>query len=140
MLQQDARAFRAAYAEQRAIDGHGSGGEAELLALPYLQGGPQARNWQVRAATFDSFLDQVLHPLAKRLARPLRVCDLGAGNGWLCYRMSLIGHQPVAIDPRIDRVDGLGAAAAYQAHLPHMFLRISASFEAMPLRDRGYDL
>ena len=139
-MQPDARAFRAAYAEQRAIDGHGAGGEAELLALPYLQSGPLARNWQVRAATFDSFLEQVLHPLAKRLARPLRIVDLGAGNGWLCYRVSLLGHYAVAIDPRIDHVDGLGAAAAYQTHLPRMFERISASFEAIPLNDRQYDL
>jgi SAM-dependent methyltransferase len=129
-----------AYAEQRASEGRGAGGEAELLALPYLDTGPQTRNWQVRARTFDHFLTHVLHPLALRHARPLRVADLGAGNGWLCYRLARLGHDAVAIDSRTDDVDGLGAAAPYKDHLFRMFRRISASFDALPLHDRSYDL
>ncbi|MEX2283325.1 MAG: class I SAM-dependent methyltransferase [Gemmatimonadota bacterium] len=140
MQQETARAFRAAYAEQRASEGRGAGGEAELLALPYLETGPQAKNWQVRARTFDHFVTQVLQPLAITRARPLRIADLGAGNGWLCYRLARLGHDPVAIDPRTDAVDGLGAAASYKDHLFRMFRRISASFDALPLHDRSYDL
>jgi SAM-dependent methyltransferase len=140
MPQESARAFRTAYAEQRAREGRGAGGDAELLALPYLDTGPQAKNWQVRARTFEHFMTHVLQPLARRRARPLCVADLGAGNGWLCYRLATLGHDAVAIDSRTDDVDGLGAAESYKDHLFRMFRRISASFDALPLIDRSYDL
>ena len=65
---------------------------------------------------------------------------LGAGNGWLCYRASLLGHDATAMDVRDDAVDGLGAAAGYDPHLPKPFGRVVASFEAIPAPDGAYDL
>jgi SAM-dependent methyltransferase len=41
---------------------------------------------------------------------------------------------------RDDRVDGLGAAEGYAAHLPRPFGRVAASFEALPVRDAAYDV
>jgi SAM-dependent methyltransferase len=72
--------------------------------------------------------------------RTLRVADLGAGNGWLCYRMTLRGYASIAIDVRDDTADGLGAASAYGEHLPVLFPRIVGSFEAVPLADRSCDI
>ncbi|HEX7120123.1 MAG TPA: class I SAM-dependent methyltransferase [Longimicrobiales bacterium] len=134
------RRFRAAYAAHRAAEGRGAGGDAERLALPYLRSGPQARMWAVRARTFDRFVSAVLAPHARRLGRPVNVLDLGAGNGWLCWRVRRLGHAATAVDLRDDAVDGLGAAAAYRAHLPALFPRVAASFEALPLADRTYDI
>lgn len=114
---------------------------SELLALPYLRSGPLAREWSVRARTYDRFLARVVGPLAGNAAsRPLAVLDLGAGNGWLCYRMAREGHQPLALDWRRDQVDGLGAAAPYRTALPAMFPRVAASFQALPLRNKRFDL
>ncbi|HUL01857.1 MAG TPA: class I SAM-dependent methyltransferase [Gemmatimonadales bacterium] len=124
--------FRAAYADQRKAEGRGSGGEAELLALPYLRTGPLARQWAVRARSYERFLHAIVEPLARAVARPLTVLDLGAGNGWLCYRLALLGHRAVALDWRSDAVDGLGAAPAT---LP----RLAASFDALPLK-RAFDV
>ncbi|MFW6201425.1 MAG: class I SAM-dependent methyltransferase, partial [Gemmatimonadota bacterium] len=136
------RRFREAYAEQRAAEGRGDGGEAELLALPYISRGPRAAQWRIRARTFDRFVRSVLAPLARRRApRPLRVLDLGAGNGWLCHRVARHGHRAAAVDLRDDEVDGLGAAVGYSAHLgARMFDRIAASFEALPLADDSFDV
>jgi len=67
------------------------------------------------------------------------VLDLGAGNGWLCYRLALQGHWCVALDWRRDAVDGLGAAAAYRDHLPASFPRVAASFDGIPLA-RAFDI
>jgi SAM-dependent methyltransferase len=132
--------FRAAYADRREVEGRGSGGVAELLALPYLRGGPLARQWAVRARSYARLLDAVVAPLARTVGpRPLSILDLGAGNGWLCYRLTLRGHRCLALDWRRDAVDGLGAGAAYAGHLPTAFLRVAASFEAIPL-ERGFDL
>lgn len=132
--------FRAEYGAHRAAEGRGSGGTAELLALPYLFTGPQAGQWRIRSRTYDAFAERVLAPMAREAGRPLRILDLGAGNGWLCYRTALLGHAPTAVDVRDDAVDGLGAAAGYDAHLPKPFERAAASFDALPVRDGAYDV
>jgi SAM-dependent methyltransferase len=136
----EARAFRVAYAEHRAREGRGPLAAAELLALPYLDRGPFAREWQVRARSFDAFVREVLEPLARLRGGRLRVLDLGAGNGWISYRMVQRGHRAVALDVRTDSVDGLGAATAYRPHLPALFARVAASFERIPFAACAFDL
>lgn len=133
------RRFREAYGRHRAAEGRAAD-EAELLSLPYLRTGPLAPQWAVRARTLEVFLDAVVRPLALHLGRPLRVLDLGAGNGWLSFRLARLGHRPVALDLRVDSVDGLGAARAYGRHLPSMFPRIAGSFDALPLKGRVCDV
>ena len=129
-----------AYAGLRAREGRGSGGEAELRALPYVSQGPLAKQWTVRARTFDAFVSHVVGPLERDRHRALRILDLGAGNGWLSARMISRGHFAVALDVRTDDVDGLGAAGAYQRILPRMFSRVAASFETLPIGERIFDL
>jgi SAM-dependent methyltransferase len=132
--------FGEAYALVRASEGRGSGGEAELLGLPYVSAGPLAKQWQVRARTFDEFLTRVVQPLERRSERSLRVLDLGAGNGWLSARLTRRGHLSVAVDLRTDAVDGLAAAGPFRRSLPRMFPRVAASFELLPFRTRPFDL
>lgn len=135
-----ARRFREAYGQHRAAEGraHHVG---ELLALPYIARGPLARQWRVRARTFEGFVAIVLEPRAAEVApRPLRVVDLGAGNGWLCYRVAQRGHHGVAIDTRTDAIDGLAAAAAYGRKLRQLFGRVAASFDAVPLASQCCDI
>lgn len=132
--------FARHYAAHRAAEGRGSGGTAELLALPYLRAGPQAPQWAVRARTFDRFVAAVLEPAAREAGRPLRLLDLGAGNGWLSRRVVELGHEALALDIRDDDVDGLGAAAACLRERPGAFRRVVASFDALPLRAASWDL
>jgi len=133
--------FRAEYAAHRAAEGRGHT-PAELALLPYLTTGPLARQWRVRARTYDAFVRRVLEPLARARGRPLDLLDLGAGNGWLCSRAARAGHHPVALDIRSDEVDGLGAARWYlEAESGgKRFGRVAASFEALPLADAGFDV
>ena len=131
--------FRAAYGEHRASEGRDHHG-AELLALPYLTTGPLADQWQVRARSFDAFVRRVLRPAARAHRRPLRLLDLGAGNGWLCHRAALLGHEAVALDVRDDDVDGLGAATSYLREAAGRFHRVAASFDALPLRAASVDV
>ncbi len=134
------RRFREAYGQQRATEGRRTSAP-ELLALPYVERGALARQWQVRARTFARFLDVVLEPRAREVApRPVRVADLGAGNGWLCYRLALRGHVGLALDLRTDAIDGLGAAAPYAQHLTAPFARVAASFEEVPLATHSCDV
>jgi len=131
--------FRDAYGAHRAADGHGHSG-GDLLALPYLPSGPLAREWAVRCRTYEAFVRRVLRPAAAQAGRPLDVLDLGAGNGWLCWRAGLEGHRALATDVRDDAVDGLGAADGYLRERPGLFGRAAASFDALPLRDRRFDV
>ena len=123
-------AFRRDYGAHRAAEGRGHDG-AELLRLPYLRSGPLARQWAVRARTFDSFLRHVLRPTAAIAGRPLRILDLGAGSGWLSCRLACEGHSCTAIDVRDDAVDGLGAATPLLRKA--RFECLVASFDDLPL-------
>ena len=136
MTDERLKRFRSAYAEHRAAEGRGSGGAAEVMALPYLRTGPHARGWRVRACTFDRFVESVMKPAVRAAGRPLRVLDAGAGNGWLCNRIAGMGHEAVALDVRTDDVDGLGAARGCES----AFARVAAAFEALPVRDGTFDM
>jgi SAM-dependent methyltransferase len=127
--------FRAEYARHRATEGHGLSGAA-LRSLPYLKTGPLVRQWAVRARSFDAFVDHVLHPAG----RPVTLLDLGAGNGWLCYRVTRMGHKAVALDLRDDDVDGLGAAQELLSDAPGMFECVTASFDDIPLDSGRFDI
>ena len=130
--------FAREYARSRADEGRGYGSEV-LLQLPYLKSGPHARQWAVRARTFDAFMAKVLRPAAAQSRRPLTVLDLGAGNGWLSYRVALEGHCAIALDIRDDDVDGLGAARPFLARAPLMQC-IVAPFDAIPLESQSAEV
>jgi len=139
MLDATLSAFAEAYAQHREAEGRRLS-EAELLALPWLREGPQAGQWAVRARTFEAFAARVLEPMARGVSRPLTVLDLGAGNGWLAYRVASAGHRAIALDIRADDVDGLGAADPFVARRPGSIERLVASFDAIPLADGASDL
>lgn len=125
--------WAAAYETLRAREGRGD--PEDLAALPYPTQGPLAAQWAIRARTYERFLGAVVRPLARRRG-DLRVLDLGAGNGWLCHRLRELGHEAVAVDVRLDGVDGLGAARVFPAPVR----RLAASFEELPLRSRTFDV
>jgi SAM-dependent methyltransferase len=127
------------YANQRATEGYGYSGAA-LRALPYLRSGPFARQWAVRARSFEALARHVLGPRAQTRGRPLDMLDLGAGNGWLCHRVAGMGHRAIALDMRHDAVDGLGAAAGYLRDTPGLFERIVAYFDALPFGANCFDI
>ena len=131
--------FAADYAAHRQAEGRGYTGEA-LLALPYVRTGALARQWAVRTRSYQAFMAQVIRPAAAASARPLEVLDLGAGNGWLSYRIALAGHRATALDLRGDGVDGLGAAAAFLARAGGRMRALVAPFEAIPAPDASFDL
>jgi SAM-dependent methyltransferase len=132
------RQFRDAYGEHRAAEGRALDA-ASLRELPYLSNGPFARQWAVRACTYDAFVRRVLTPASKVLDRALGILDLGAGNGWLSWRASLAGHDAIALDIRDDDVDGLRAGDSYLG-TESSFARVAGSFEALPIDGDSVDL
>jgi SAM-dependent methyltransferase len=135
----DLAGFAAEYARHRAAEGRGHAGD-ELLALPYLRTGPLARQWGVRVRSFETLMRDVVQPLTVQRGRPLTVLDLGAGNGWLSWRLAREGHAAIALDIREDDVDGLGAAHALAARSAGRMRLCPASFDAIPLAAESVDL
>ena len=127
--------FRHDYAAHRAREGRAHSG-AELASLPYLGSGPLAREWAVRARSFEALVARLVAPMAR--GRALDVLDLGAGNGWLSYRLALRGHRCTAVDVRDDGVDGLGAAQELRRIV--RFETLVASFDRLPLPDASADI
>jgi SAM-dependent methyltransferase len=130
--------FATDYAAHRKAEGRDHAGE-DLFALPYLQTGPLARQWAVRARSYDALMARVIRPLAAAAGRPLRIIDLGAGNGWLSYRLVAAGHAAVALDFRDDGIDGLGAAQPLAEHSGGRMERLVAVFEDIPLPSASFD-
>lgn len=134
------RRFREAYAGHRAAEGRALTADA-ARRLPYVDQGPLAAEWAVRARTFERFLSAVLRPSAASVApRPLELLDLGAGNGWLCHRARALGHRATALDIRTDAVDGLGAAALFTEGNGRLFSRVAADFGQLPFAPHSFDL
>ena len=133
--------FLAAYEFIRAAEARGSNDPAYYLALPFKDiTGKLSEQWFIRAHTFRHLERHLVTPLAARQFRPLRILDLGAGNGWLSYRLSLLGHQPVAVDLQTGNSDGLGAAAHYATHVSAMFPLVQASLDELPFAEGTFDL
>lgn len=130
--------FARDYRSIRMAEGRGSESADFYLALPYRDlTGRNARQWDVRARSFDCLTTRVL-------ARTLReerghVLDLGAGNCWMSYRLALAGYFPVALDLLVDDRDGLGSARHYAEKLPRMFPRFRAEMTRLPFHDRQFD-
>ena len=79
----------------RAAEGRGSDASEYYLALPYRDlSGKNADQWSIRARTFRYIERRILPPFAMTFGRKLRILDLGAGNGWMSYRLALAGHVP----------------------------------------------
>ena len=126
------------YQTVRRAEGWGSHQAAYYRALPYrdLTGRFDAI-WRIRARSYDVFVANVLRPL--EIGEPLRILDLGAGSGWLSYRLQKRGHQVIAIDLLQDDLDGLGAMARYAGSTAGLW-PLLAEFDRLPLPDAQADL
>jgi SAM-dependent methyltransferase len=135
------RRFIAEYESIRAAEGRGSTESEYYLNLPYKDiSGRNNDQWTIRARTFRTMERYILAPLAKRHQRPLHILDLGAGNGWLSYRLALLGHLPVAVDLLTNDQDGLGAAIHFSSRVRPLFPRVQAALDRLPFASSTFDL
>jgi SAM-dependent methyltransferase len=125
----------------REQEGRGSNKPQYYLALPDRDlTGHNRLQWAIRARTFHYLDRRILPHVGPRLNARLRVLDLGAGNGWMSYRLACQGHSPVAVDIGINDQDGLGAAEHYLSHLPVLFPRFQAELDNLPFADHQFDI
>lgn len=124
------------YERIREAEGRGSQDARYYLDLPYrAPAGLLAEQWRIRARTFDAMRRNFL----RRLSPGAAVLDLGAGCGWMSYRLAALGFRSVAVDLLVNESDGLGAATFYRAHLPVMFGRVQADLTRLPFCSGQFD-
>jgi ubiquinone/menaquinone biosynthesis C-methylase UbiE len=129
--------FLQQYRHIRYAEHRGSENSVYYQALPYRDlSGHDPAMWAMRARTYHYFERHVLAAMERRLCRPLNILDLGAGNSWMSYRLSLRNHRLCALDIFCDPTDGLGAAR----HYPLSFARVEADFHCLPFSENSFDL
>lgn len=130
--------FGQRYREERLRDGWRPMTTKQALALPYASPpGYPALYWQVRRQSYDT----LLQALSSRGAASAGACaaDLGAGTGWLSYRLAQFGYRVVAVEASRDDMFGLGAAVAHYASRA-LFLPVLGSLEHPPLSHGQFQL
>jgi len=129
------------YEQVRTEEGWGSATPDYYLALPFKDlTNKHSWIWRIRARTLLYMQNRVLPKVEVLPSSGLRILDIGAGNGWLSYRLSKLGHYPIAIDLLDDDTDGLGAARHYLAHLQRSFPRFQAEMDRLPFDSGQFDV
>src|SRR5512146_1594344 len=129
--------FMREYESVRRAEGRGGSHPGYYRALPFHDlSGNMPGDWQIRAASFEALIERVVIPLERELARPLRILDVGAGNGWLSNRLAQRGHAAAAIDLSTNDFDGLGCFRYYDA----AFTPVQAEFDHLPFDKSSVDL
>jgi ubiquinone/menaquinone biosynthesis C-methylase UbiE len=140
VLAADRQRFLDDYLRIRRAEGRGSDDPNYYWELPYRDvTGKLAAQWAMRGRTYRFFEQRILPAMEKRAARALDLLDLGAGTGWMSYRLALRGHRPVAVDILTDDRDGLGAAQHYFAKLASPFPRMNSEFDQLPFASDRFD-
>ncbi len=129
--------FLQQYATIRHAEGRGSEDRAYYNALPDRDlTGRNSQQWAIRARSYRKFESTILAALERAAGRPLDILDLGAGTGWMSYRLALRGHKAVAVDIFLDARDGLQAIHNFSVPLNG----VAAEFDRLPFDDASFDL
>ncbi|MGH2408836.1 MAG: class I SAM-dependent methyltransferase, partial [Chloroflexota bacterium] len=130
-------------------DGEGSPLPLEIVrGLPELPPNSYPREmttlWRRRRQAYERLITS-MRWRASTGGASLKVLDLGAGNGWLSWRLHGLGHQVVATDICLSPHHGLGMArrvAGTQGMVGDepRFICVQASMERLPFVDQQFDL
>ncbi|AXC13291.1 Methyltransferase type 11 [Acidisarcina polymorpha] len=126
------------YERIRAAEGRGSEDDEFYLGLPYKDAsGMNSKQWRIRARSYDYLQKHLLKQIPRSDGG--LILDLGAGNGWMSYRLATAGYKPVAVDLLTNDRDGLGAAEHYRKLIPKLFPRFQAELACLPFQDAQFD-
>ena len=119
------------YLVVRRAEGWGFNNSEAYRSLPRVsEDHPQRAIWQIRQQHFNQLL-KIIEGSA-----PLKILDIGAGNGWLSNQLSMRGHTLGALDLLDDDVDGLGAKGNYSS----AFDAYQGEFDRLPFESDQFDV
>lgn len=121
-----------AYRAARVRDGWEHVTLKQAQALPYGQPAGYPRlYWLVRRQSFCVLMSLLAREGPTPATGP--AADLGAGIGWLSYRLAQVGYQVVAVEASPDKDFGLGAAEINYLSQFH-FLLVQGNLEYPPFQ------
>jgi len=128
------------YEAIRRAEGRGSEDAEFYLSLPFCDRTKKnSWQWSIRARTFRYIERRIIPTLGDGDSISPTILDLGAGNGWLSYRLTNLGCRPIAVDLQSNTFDGLGAAMHYRQTLPTLFPCFQAELDHLPFSDDQFD-
>jgi SAM-dependent methyltransferase/uncharacterized protein YbaR (Trm112 family) len=131
------RQFIQDYESIRLAEGRGSRDPNYYRRLPFKDiSGNRTGDWNIRRRSYQSFIKNCLTPWRISSALISTALDLGAGNGWLSYRLAQIGLQVAAIDLLTNPTDGLGTHIYYEA----AFTPVQSEYDCLPFTGQQFDL
>jgi uncharacterized protein YbaR (Trm112 family) len=127
------------YREARCAEGRRPLTSAQALKLPY--GSPPGYPplyWEVRRQSYQS----LMHSLIQLGFSPEggAAVDVGAGIGWLAFRLAQAGYRTLAVEASLDLDFGLGASQVYRSAAGPGFLAVQGDLERPPLRSGAVGL
>lgn len=103
--------------------------DAEVQRLPYLPSShPLHAEWVVRGRSWE----RLRRHLGRR-GRPLRILDLGCGNGWLAHGLAAAGHTVRAVDLNLIELEQ--GARVFGTGFDLQFLYADVFDSRLPLSD-----
>jgi ubiquinone/menaquinone biosynthesis C-methylase UbiE len=134
------RRFIREYELVRRNEGRGSATADYYLALPFQDlTGCNSWQWEIRACSFQHIVNRIFLRIEPEHPIGADVLDMGAGNGWLSYRLAARGHRPVALDLGDNTFDGLGAAENYFSQLKKRFPCFQSEMDRLPFASSQFD-
>lgn len=131
--------FSLSYCKQRIKQGWRPLTPDQALRVPFEspKGYPRVY-WEVQKKGYL----QLLHFLKNNGLFPHTglVADLGAGSGWLSYRLARAGYQVIALDINLEKSFGLGAIGGYLDLVENRLLPVQGNFENPPLLKRKFSV
>lgn len=95
-----------------------------------------------RFASSEEFLVVTQLLSLKTATKPLKILDMGCGNGIASYALASLGHEVYAIDPDLSNDVGLGATERLTNLLPEKgsIKTFQAFAESLPFDDSTFDI
>ncbi|MBN1810292.1 MAG: methyltransferase domain-containing protein [Anaerolineae bacterium] len=124
--------FSLRYREARLREGWQPLTVDQALSLPF--GSPPGYPllyWEVRHQSYRALMRLLAREGPPPQAGP--AADLGAGTGWLAYRLAQAGYRVLAVEASLDQDFGLGATEGYRAGMPEWLLPVQGDLEHPPL-------
>ena len=121
------------YRELRIRQGWKPMSSEQMLNLPY--GTPPGYDpiyWKARRRSFGVLINLLAKTGPKPESGP--IADLGAGSGWMSYRLAQAGYRVVALEGSMEGDFGLGEINTYTSKIPDRIFPVRGNIEKPPFR------
>jgi SAM-dependent methyltransferase len=111
----------------------------QAFDLPFVSPpGYRRLYWTVRCQSYRRLMRYLARDGPPPAAGP--VADLGAGVGWLSFRLAQAGYRVLAVDASLDDAFGLGAAEGYVTASERRLLLAQGNLAYPPLQEDRWSL